>query len=128
VADRLGGLVVLRGLFPILTLLAGALAFMPGLVWTGLLLVAALACMGFGNGVVFQVVSERLAKQIGLASGVIGAAGGFGGVLVPLSFGLLKEHTGGFGMGFVVFAGASLVALGTVIVALRRSRHGAMPA
>lgn len=122
VADRVGGLAVLRGLFPILALLAMTMAFLPSLVWTGPLMVAALACMGFGNGVVFQVVSERLSKQIGLASGVIGAAGGFGGMVVPLSFGLLKDHTGSYGMGFLIFGGVSLMALASVIVAIRRSR------
>ncbi len=43
VADCVGGLAVLRGLFPILALLALALASLPSLVWTGPLLVAALA-------------------------------------------------------------------------------------
>lgn len=122
VADRVGGLAVLRGLFPMLALLAMALASLPSLVWTGPLMVAALACMGFGNGVVFQVVSERLSKQIGMASGVIGAAGGFGGMVVPLSFGLLKDHTGSYGTGFLIFGGASLMALASVVLAIRRSR------
>ena len=122
VADRVGGLAVLRWLFPMLALLALALASLPGLLWAGSLLVTALACMGFGNGVIFQVVSERLAKQIGMASGVIGAAGGFGGMVIPLSFGLLKDHTGSFGTGFLLFGGASLMALASVVVAVRRSR------
>lgn len=123
VADRLGGLVVLQGLFPVLACLALSVASLPRLQWAGLLMTAALACMGFGNGVVFQVVSERLSKQIGMASGVIGAAGGFGGVLVPLSFGLLKDMTGTYAAGFFVFGGMCLVALASVMVAVWRSRR-----
>jgi len=123
VADRLGGLTVLRGLFPILALLAVTLASLPGLAWAAPLMVTALACMGFGNGVVFQVVSDRLSKQIGMAAGVIGAAGGFGGMLIPLSLGVLKDATGTYGTGFLLFGGLSLAALASVAVAIRRGRQ-----
>lgn len=119
VADRLGGLAVLRWLFPLLAGLTLAMAGLPPWTWAAPLLVAALAVMGFGNGVVFQAVSERLAKQIGMASGVIGAAGGFGGFLVPLWLGLLKDATGSYGPGFLVFGGLVLAAAGSVILALR---------
>lgn len=124
VADRWGGLAVLKGLFPVLALLAVALASVPGLAWTLPLMVTALACMGFGNGVVFQVVAERLPKQIGMASGVIGAAGGLGGVLISLSFGLLKDRTGGFGAGFFAFGCMSLAALAIVVLMAWRSGRG----
>ena len=43
--------------------------------------------MGFGNGVVFQLVAEWFPKDIGLASGVVGAAGGFGGFFLPIAAG-----------------------------------------
>lgn len=122
VADRLGGLAVLRWLFPLLAGVIVAMAQLPSWTWAAPLLVAALATMGFGNGVVFQVVSERLAKQIGMASGLIGAAGGFGGFLVPLVLGLLKDRTGSYGTGFLVFGGLVVAAAGSVILALRRRR------
>lgn len=127
VADRLGGLAVLRWLFPLLAALIVAAAQLPPWSWAAPLLVAALATMGFGNGVVFQVVSGRLAKQIGMASGVIGAAGGFGGFLVPLWLGLLKDHTGSYGAGFLLFGGLVVVAAGSVILALRRKQGGPEP-
>jgi MFS transporter, NNP family, nitrate/nitrite transporter len=123
VADRLGGLAVLRWLFPLLAGLTLAVADLPRWSWAGPLLVMALAAMGFGNGVVFQVVSERLAKQIGMASGVIGAAGGLGGFFVPLWLGLLKDATGSYGPGFLMFSGLTLAAAGTVILALRGRRN-----
>ena len=81
----------------------------------------ALIAMGFGNGVVFQVVSDRFSKQIGLASGVIGAAGAIGGFFLPLGLGGLKDLTGTYATGLWLFAaGAVGAAVSTVIV---RSRH-----
>lgn len=47
------------------------------------MMVIATGAMGFGNGVVFQLVAERFPKDIGLASGVVGAAGGFGDFSCP---------------------------------------------
>jgi NNP family nitrate/nitrite transporter-like MFS transporter len=123
VADRLGGLAVLSWLFPLLAVLTLATAQLPSWIWAAPLLVTALATMGFGNGVVFQVVSLRLSKQIGMASGLIGAAGGFGGVLIPLWLGSLKDLTGTYGAGFLVYGTLALVASGTVAVARQRSRR-----
>jgi len=58
------------------------------------LTMAAVGGMGVGNGVILQLASEWVPKQIGLASGVIGAAGGIGGFLLPLWLRTLKEVTG----------------------------------
>jgi NNP family nitrate/nitrite transporter-like MFS transporter len=72
--------------------------------------------MGFGNGVVFQVASGRFAKQMGIVSGVVGAAGGLGGFLLPLYLGWLKDMTGTFSFGFWLFA----VCAGLGMVGVRR--------
>jgi NNP family nitrate/nitrite transporter-like MFS transporter len=82
---------------------------------------AGLAAMGFGNGVVFQVVSDRFPKQMGLASGVIGAAGGIGGFLLPLSLGALKDLTGTYAAGLWCFVIAAGCALATVVAVQRRA-------
>ena len=68
------------------------------------LTVAAVGAMGVGNGVILQLASEWFPKQIGLASGVVGAAGGIGGFLLPLWLGTLKEVTGSYRTGLWVFA------------------------
>jgi len=81
-----------------------------------------MAVMGFGNGVVFQVVSDRFPKQIGMASGLIGAAGGFGGFLLPSWLGLLKDVTGTYQSGFLLFAILALGAWVSVVLTIRRSR------
>ena len=87
-----------------ITLLLAFVGSLPSLPWAVGLIVAAVAAMGFGNGVVFQVASGRFAKQMGIVSGVVGAAGGLGGFLLPLCLGWLKDLTGTFSFGFWLFA------------------------
>jgi NNP family nitrate/nitrite transporter-like MFS transporter len=121
VADRLGGIVVLGPVFAAMAGLMAGLGELPPVAWAVSLLVGAIAMMGFGNGVVFQVVSERFPKQIGLASGVIGAAGGFGGFLLPLWLGALKDLSGTFRTGLWLFAAVAIAAAVSVAVVLGRS-------
>ena len=91
----------------------------PSLPIAVVMMVIATGAMGFGNGVVFQLVAEWFPKDIGLASGVVGAAGGFGGFLLPIVTGTLKGLTGNYDLGLWLFAGCGVCAWGTVIVALR---------
>lgn len=99
------------------------LGLLPAIGWAVVLLIGGISTMGFGNGVVFQVVSERLPKQIGIASGVIGAAGGFGGFLLPLFLGLLKDLSGTFRTGLWLFAAVSAAAALGVAVLIGRSNR-----
>jgi NNP family nitrate/nitrite transporter-like MFS transporter len=87
------------------------------------LTVAAVGAMGVGNGVILQLASEWFPKQIGLASGIVGAAGGIGGFLLPLWLGTLKEVTGSYRTGLWVFAVATGVAWSAVLLAERRARR-----
>jgi NNP family nitrate/nitrite transporter-like MFS transporter len=121
VADRWGGLIVLGPVFAAIAGLIAGLGGLPPIGWALSLLVGAIASMGFGNGVVFQVVSERFPKQIGIASGIIGAAGGFGGFLLPLSMGMLKDFSGSYRTALWLFAAVSIVAAGSVASAIRRT-------
>jgi NNP family nitrate/nitrite transporter-like MFS transporter len=86
-------------------------------------MVVAVGAMGVGNGVILQLASEWFPKQIGLASGIVGAAGGIGGFLLPLWLGTLKEVTGSYRTGLWMFAVAAGIAWGTVLVAHRRARR-----
>ena len=87
------------------------------------LLVAAMACLGMGNGAVFQLAPQRFPAEMGMATGVIGAVGGVGGFLLPTLLGGLKRSTGSFGSGFVVLAVMAFVAL-LVLQALTTFGHG----
>ena len=117
-ADRQGGL---RTLHYVLPVIAGAVVAVasPSLPMAVVMLVLTTGAMGVGNGIVFQLVAEWFPKDIGLASGVVGAAGGLGGFALPLLMGLLKGMTGSYEAGLWFFAGFVICAWGTVLVALK---------
>ena len=66
--------------------------------------------LGMGNGSVFQLVPQRFPKEIGVMTGVVGAAGGIGGFFLPNVFGGMKWLTGSYGTGFAVIAGVACCA------------------
>jgi NNP family nitrate/nitrite transporter-like MFS transporter len=93
---------------------------LPALAYVILYMVLGIGAMGLGNGAVFQVVSIKFPKQMGMASGIIGAAGGFGGFLLPFCVGFLKDFTGTVQAGLWLFAGAAVLATVTVRMALQQ--------
>lgn len=121
VADRQGGL---RALYYVLPVIAGTVVAVisPLHTMAVVMMVMATAAMGFGNGVVFQLVAEWFPKEIGLASGVVGASGAIGGFLLPILIGTMKGLSGSYESGLWLFAGFTMCAWGTVIVALRANR------
>lgn len=124
VADRVGGRMVLVRVLPVMAGLVAVAGALPPFAWALPALVAAVASMGFGNGVVFQIVSDRYPKQMGSASGLIGAAGGLGGFLLPAWLGALKDMTGTYRSGLLLFAvltGAAWIST----LALSKRRSGA---
>jgi len=106
-ADRLGGTRVLVVVLGAVAALAGALAGLPPLGPTVVLLAVVLGVLGMGNGAVFQLVGQRVPERVGATTGLVGAAGGVGGFLLPFGLGSLVQLTGGFAVGFVIFAGAA---------------------
>jgi NNP family nitrate/nitrite transporter-like MFS transporter len=118
-ADRLGGLILLKGLFVIITILCIASGQFSTIVWALIIVFGIMLCLGFGNGVVFQVVSCRFQGKMGTASGLIGAAGGLGGFLLPTGFGWLKDLTGTFSSGFLALGIVSGLAVISVMIAQR---------
>ncbi|BBP89981.1 hypothetical protein BsIDN1_35990 [Bacillus safensis] len=64
------------------------------------LLFAGMMCLGMGNGAVFQLVPQVFHKEIGIVTGIVGAAGGIGGFFLPNILGSLKELTGSYTFGF----------------------------
>jgi NNP family nitrate/nitrite transporter-like MFS transporter len=53
---------------------------------------------------VFQLVPQRFPREIGVTTGIVGAAGGVGGFLLPTVLGSLRQLTGSFSGGFLAFA------------------------
>ena len=60
--------------------------------------------LGMGNGAVFQLVAQRFPGEIGVITGLVGAAGGLGGFVLPTVLGGLRQWTQGYGVGFLAFA------------------------
>ncbi len=118
-ADKLGGIRMLLGLYAGVGALAFSMAQLPSLSRGVLLLFLFLACLGMGNGSVFQLVPQRFGKRVGIITGIVGAAGGLGGFFLPTGFGFLKQTTGSYADGFAVFGGAAAMALLALLAAQR---------
>jgi NNP family nitrate/nitrite transporter-like MFS transporter len=121
-ADRFGGLMLLQGLFLIVMILCLISGQFSSIAWALTMVLGIMLCLGFGNGVVFQVVSCRFQGIMGTASGLIGAAGGVGGFLLPTGFGWLKELTGSFAIGFLALGIVSGFAAVSVMIVQRSTR------
>lgn len=120
VADRIGGVRFLSVLLGGIGLAYLAAARLPGLTSMVVILVLAMVCLGLGNGAVFQLVPQCFRRQIGIATGMVGAIGGLGGFMLPTMLGQFKQSTGSFALGFVVLAGVALAA--TVLLRVLMAR------
>ena len=107
-ADRWGGYRMLLFLLTGVSLSLAAVAALPALPLAVVMLVLAMAMLGMGNGSVFQLVPQRFAGRVGIMTGIIGAAGGVGGFLLPSLLGTIKDRTGTFAAGFTLFSGCVL--------------------
>ena len=110
-ADRFGGVRMLLGLYFAAGAALAGLAFLPPLPGAIGLLFVVMGLLGMGNGSVFQLVPQRFPKEIGVLTGVVGAAGGVGGFFLPNVFGGMKWLTGSYGTGFAVIAGVCVLCL-----------------
>lgn len=114
-ADRFSGLRLLKALFGAVGLLMLGVGLLPPLPIVTTLLFLGMLCLGMGNGSVFQLVPQRFRHEIGVVTGIVGAAGGLGGFVLPSILGVLKDATGSYGVGFFLFAGMA----GSCLLALR---------
>ncbi len=111
-ADRLGGIRMLTVLFATVAVMAvGVGVLMTVNQWaTFACLFVLMACLGMGNGSVFQMVPQRFTREIGVMTGIVGAAGGVGGYELNFALGHLKDATATYASGFYAFAGIAVVA------------------
>jgi NNP family nitrate/nitrite transporter-like MFS transporter len=129
-ADKLGGIRMLMCLYASIAALMCILAALPPISLAVGLFFLVMACLGMGNGSVFQLVPQRFGTRVGVATGILGAAGGLGGFLLPTLLGGLKQSSGTYGTGLLVFAGVAMAALVFLYLAQRNwigvwiAKHG----
>jgi NNP family nitrate/nitrite transporter-like MFS transporter len=146
-ADRIGGVRSLQMLFVVVALCYATIAFMPegpapelaqatnakvsgwslmdmpSIAWisTAIFFFGTMA-LGMGNGAVFQLVPLRFRGEIGVMTGLVGAAGGVGGFFLAKSMGISWAMQHSFGAGFSVFAALPLLGLFGLLMVKRRWR------
>ncbi len=110
-ADKVGGVKALMAVFVVAAVALAGVASVTTMPAALALFVIAMLALGVGNGSVFQLVPQRFAAEIGVMTGLVGMAGGFGGFYLASSLGIAKQWTGSFAPGFLIFAALALVAL-----------------
>jgi NNP family nitrate/nitrite transporter-like MFS transporter len=91
----------------------GDLSFHVGLgpwAFTALMFVMGIA-WAIGKASVFKYISDEYSHDIGVISGIVGLAGGLGGFLLPIMFGVLVDVTGVNSVVFMLLWGITLVSL-----------------
>ncbi|WP_040393750.1 nitrate/nitrite transporter [Effusibacillus pohliae] len=109
-ADKVGGIRMLTGLYLVVAAMMAGISTLPGLGPTTVMLFIAMMSLGMGNGSVFQLVPQRFQQEIGIITGIVGAAGGLGGYFLPKILGNLKQSTGSFTPGFLALSGIAVCA------------------
>jgi len=112
IADKIGGIKALYFFYGMVALLVTltALIDLPFLLAIFVLFLI-MANLGMANGAVFQLVPQRFGKDIGIMTGLVGAAGGIGGTALIKTLGWSKGAFDGYTVGFLIFAAVVLVAL-----------------
>ncbi|MCA0175725.1 MAG: NarK/NasA family nitrate transporter [Proteobacteria bacterium] len=78
--------------------------------FTGLMFVLGMA-WAFGKASVFKYIADEYPDRIGTVSGIVGLAGGMGGFVLPILFGVLMDWTGVRSSAFMLLYGVVWVSL-----------------
>ncbi|HAL36758.1 MAG TPA: MFS transporter [Polaromonas sp.] len=79
-------------------------------MFTALMAVLGVA-FAFGKASVFKYISDDYSHNIGTVSGIVGLAGGMGGFMMPIMFGVLMDLTGIRSSAFMLMYGVVWVSL-----------------
>ncbi len=123
IADRLGGVKSLYVFYGTVATLAIVNALVPLPFWAAIaVLFLIMANLGMANGAVFQLVPQRFGRDIGIMTGIVGAAGGLGGTALIKTLGWSKGAFDGYTAGFLIFAAVVLVAISGISMVKTRWR------
>lgn len=111
IADRVGGVNLLSLLYTLLGITFLVLSTLPEFPVAIVMIFFIMSFFGMGNGAVFQIVPQRFGAEIGMITGIVGAAGGLGGFYLPTMLGYLKLTTGTYATGFMTLGITALSAL-----------------
>lgn len=104
-ADRVGGVRALQWVYLFVMLGSAGIGLSSGSpVAATVFFIVCMTALGIGNGSVFQIIPQRFAREIGVLTGLVGMAGGVGGFYFATSLGYSREWTGGYSLGFYLFA------------------------
>ncbi|ANB61709.1 MFS transporter [Anoxybacteroides amylolyticum] len=122
-ADKFGGIRMLIMLYSVVAIMMALLSSLPSLTIATSLLFVAMMSLGMGNGSVFQLVPQRFQKEIGVVTGIVGAAGGLGGYFLPKILGNIKLATGSFTFGFLILSGIAILCMLLITIVQRQWRR-----
>ena len=112
IADRVGGIKSLYIYFSSVTALIFINAFIGLSFWFAIFVMfLIMANLGMANGALFQLVPQRFSKDIGIMTGLIGAAGALGGVGILVILGASTLMFGDYTIGFMFIAANTLIAM-----------------
>jgi MFS transporter, NNP family, nitrate/nitrite transporter len=114
-SDKIGGYRLLLALLATSSLCLSGVGSLPPLGLEVVLVFFTMGMLGMGNGAVFQLVPQRFPERIGILTGFVGAAGGFGGFLLPSLLGAIKDRTGQYSWGLYLCAAAFFLAAATLL-------------
>ncbi|MGM8364949.1 MFS transporter [Virgibacillus sp. W0181] len=112
IADKWNPKTLVTFVFSGITISAVLLAFFNSSIILFTIFCLAIAFFsGLGNGIIFKLVPLVSPSNTGAVTGIVGAAGGFGGFFPPILLGIVKDMTGHFFLGFILLAVFSLACL-----------------
>lgn len=120
ISDRWGGINLLTTVFVGIIALMVILGQGLSLWMTTALFMLCFACLGAGNGSLFQLVPMRWPTTTAVAGSMIGEIGALGGGFIPNAMGISKQQTGSFDLGFFSFAAFALVMLVVMRIAQKK--------
>ena len=123
IADRIGGIRSLYIFLSSVAILIFLNAFIVISFWFAIVIMfLIMANLGMANGALFQLVPQRFSKDIGIMTGIIGAAGALGGVAILEILGASTLIFGDYTIGFMFIAANALIAIAGVSLVKSRWR------